>query len=50
LTVFGTEAPYWLTLGLVGTALLGVGMLLLLQRERWERARSRIARWWLTEA
>ena len=47
LTIFGREAPYWLTLGLVGMALLGVGMLLLLQRERWERARRRIGRWWL---
>ena len=47
LTIFGREAPYWLTLGLVGMALLGGGMLLLLQRERWERARRRIGRWWL---
>ena len=47
LTVFGTEAPYWLTLGAVGTALLGVGLLLLLQRERWDEARRSVARWWL---
>jgi hypothetical protein len=39
--------PYWLTLGLVGMALLAVGLLLLLNREWWDAARRRIARWWL---
>ncbi|MFN0145140.1 MAG: hypothetical protein ACKVT1_01405 [Dehalococcoidia bacterium] len=39
--------PYWLLLGLLGTALLGFGMLLLFQREAWDRLRHRIARWWI---
>ena len=43
----GTTVPYWLTLGIVGMALLGVGLLLLLERERWDRARARIVRWWV---
>ena len=38
--------PYWLTLGLAGLLLLGGGVLLLSQRERWERVRSRASRWW----
>lgn len=39
-------APYWVTLGLVGTALLAVGMLVLWQAELWALARARAARWW----
>ena len=46
LALYGTQAPYWLTLGIIGMALLGVGTLLLLQRERWDRARGWIGRWW----
>jgi hypothetical protein len=46
LELFGTRAPYWLTLGLAGMALLGIGLLLLLQRERWDAVRERIAGWW----
>ena len=38
--------PYWLTLSVAGFLLLGVGVLLLLQREQWERVRSRTGRWW----
>ena len=41
-----SEVPYWLTLGLVGMALLGFGVLLLLERDRWDRARERVRRWW----
>jgi hypothetical protein len=41
------DVPYWLMLGAVGTALLAVGLLLLMQRERWDRFRLRVARWWL---
>jgi hypothetical protein len=43
----GAEVPYWLTLGIIGTGLLMVGLLLLLERERWDRARGRIGRWWI---
>jgi hypothetical protein len=48
LQVFGEHAPRWLILGLVGTALIGIGLLLLFERERWERLRWRIGRWWLS--
>ncbi len=41
------EVPFWLILGLVGTALLGVGLLILVQRERWDRWRGDVARWWI---
>lgn len=41
-----SAVPYWLTLGLAGMALLGFGMLLLLERDRWDRARERLGRWW----
>ncbi|MGI8550844.1 MAG: hypothetical protein ACR2PL_08675 [Dehalococcoidia bacterium] len=47
LLLAGSQAPYWLTLGIVGMGLLGVGVLLLLHRDRWERLRSSLARWWL---
>lgn len=47
LVLYGTRAPYWLTMGIVGMALLAVGTLLLLQRERWDRALGWISRWWL---
>jgi hypothetical protein len=50
LAVFGTHAPYWLTLGLVGTLCLLVGLLLLVHRDRWDRARHRLGRWWLEQA
>jgi uncharacterized membrane protein len=49
LELFGTRAPYWLTLAVVGMACLGVGVLLLFQRERWDGARNRLSRWWLRE-
>jgi hypothetical protein len=42
------QPPYWLTLGVLGMVLLAVGVTLLLEREAWERARARIARWWQT--
>ena len=38
--------PYWLTLSVAGFLLLGVGVLLLLQREQWERVRSKTGQWW----
>ena len=41
-----SSVPYWLTLGLAGMALLGFGMLLLLERDRWDRIRARVRRWW----
>jgi len=46
-TTAGGAVPYWLTLGLVGLALLGVGVLMLLERDWWDRARSRLTHWWL---
>ncbi len=46
LMVSGDVIPYWLTLGLAGLLLLTGGVLLLLQRERWERVRSRATAWW----
>jgi hypothetical protein len=49
LTIFGSRAPYWLTLALVGMACLGIGVLLLLHRERWDGARERLSRWWLSD-
>jgi hypothetical protein len=45
-----SAVPFWLTLGFVGMALLGVGTLLLFERERWDRARARIRRWWAAGA
>jgi hypothetical protein len=49
LTIFGSHVPYWLTLALVGMACLGIGVLLLVHRERWDAARRRISRWWLDD-
>ncbi len=40
------STPYWLLLGLAGTALLGIGFLVLLERERWDRLRRRVMAWW----
>jgi hypothetical protein len=39
-------APYWLLLGIVGTVLLALGMLVLLQRQRWDNFRHAVVRWW----
>jgi hypothetical protein len=41
-----SDVPYWLTLGVVGMVLLAFGTLLLLERDRWDRARERMRRWW----
>ena len=38
--------PYWLLLGIGGTALIGFGLLVLLERERWDRFRHAVVRWW----
>lgn len=40
------STPYWLLLGLGGTALIGFGLLVLLERERWDRFRRRVVEWW----
>jgi hypothetical protein len=40
------DIPNWLTLGVVGMALLLLGTLLLLERERWDRLRERVKQWW----
>lgn len=42
------SVPYWLLLGIAGTALLSLGVLVLLQRERWNRFRERAVEWWST--
>jgi hypothetical protein len=39
--------PYWVVLGVAGLALLGVGVLMLLERDWWDRTKARIAHWWL---
>ena len=39
--------PYWLMLGIAGSLLLGGGVLLLLQRERWDALRASVGRWWI---
>lgn len=44
----GSQAPYWLTLGLAGMALLGIGVLLLFERDWWDRTRHKLGRWWLS--
>ena len=49
LTLFGTAAPAWLSLALTGMLLLGIGVLLLFQRERWDEVRRRLSAWWLSE-
>ena len=38
--------PYWLLLGVAGTGLIGFGLLVLLERERWDRFRRAVAEWW----
>jgi len=35
-----------LLLGIGGTALIGFGVLVLLERERWDRFRHRVVAWW----
>ncbi|MSP23173.1 MAG: hypothetical protein EXR66_09270 [Dehalococcoidia bacterium] len=42
----GRELPFWVTLGIAGITLLGLGVLLLFQRDWWDGARSSVARWW----
>jgi hypothetical protein len=44
-----SRLPAWATIGLVGLALLGIGVLLLLERDWWDRTRLRLAHWWLNE-
>jgi len=41
--------PYWAMLGVAGLLLLGVGVLMLLEREWWDRTKARMARWWLEQ-
>ena len=41
------DVPYWLILGILGTALLAFGTFILLQRELWEEWRDSARRWWL---
>jgi hypothetical protein len=41
------STPYWLLLGIAGTALLAVGIVILLERERWDRLRAAVVAWWL---
>ncbi len=45
----GSRLPYWLTLGIVGLVLLGLGVLLLLERDWWTRTRHRLGRWWFAD-
>jgi hypothetical protein len=40
------STPYWLLLGLAGTLLIGFGLLVLLERERWDQFRMYVVRWW----
>ncbi len=40
------SVPYWLLLGIAGTALVALGLLVLLERERWDQFRSRAVDWW----
>jgi hypothetical protein len=44
-----SRLPAWATIGLVGLMLLGIGVLLLLERDWWDRTRLQVARWWLKE-
>lgn len=46
LLVNSDAVPYWITLGLLGTALLAVGMVFLLKAEWWAQTRGRASRWW----
>ena len=43
----GSRLPYWLTIGIVGLTLLGLGVLLLLERDWWSRTRQRLGSWWM---
>ncbi len=45
----GNQPPYWVTLGLLGTGLLGLGVLLLSARDWWDRRKDQLAAWWLGE-
>ncbi len=47
LTSGSAEVPYWLLLGLAGTALIAIAVVLLAQRERWDRFKDHCARWWI---
>jgi hypothetical protein len=38
--------PYWLLLGAAGTILILFGLLVLLERERWDAFRHRVVDWW----
>lgn len=40
------STPYWLLLGVAGTLLLLLGLLVLLERERWDRFRTAVVDWW----
>ena len=40
------STPYWLLFGIAGTLLLLLGMLVLLERERWDRFRLAVVEWW----
>lgn len=42
----GETVPYWVTLGLIGTLLLGGGLFVLVNIEWWNRTRARASRWW----
>lgn len=46
-TTGGTRPPFWVTLGLLGTILLVLGVVLLGAREWWDRRRDQVTRWWL---
>jgi hypothetical protein len=41
------DLPNWVIIGLVGLLLLGLGTLLLFERDWWEKTRSRLAGWWI---
>lgn len=42
----GQTMPYWLTLGLLGTVLLAMGMVVLLNNNWWSRTRTGVSHWW----
>lgn len=41
--------PNWVVIGVVGLVLLGLGTLLLFERDWWDRTRTRLAGWWLAD-
>ncbi len=43
------DIPNWVVIGLVGLLLLGLGTLLLFERDWWDRTRARLAGWWLED-